>query len=193
NLLFVALSPKRVQSFRYIREEEVSNLIGDISSSISGDGGITVNINERIFSLINDIVATDNIKAVIWDIFLVGTDTSSTTVEWVMSELIRNPRATEKVQAEVRQVFNGELHVDETDIHKLSYLTLLIKETLRLHPPAPLLLPRECRERCEINGYEIPIKTKVIVNSWAICRSPEHWKDGESFEPERFIARAVDY
>ncbi|XP_059653737.1 desmethyl-deoxy-podophyllotoxin synthase-like [Cornus florida] len=134
------------------------------------------------------------LKSVIMDIFTGGTDTSSTTVIWAMSELLKNPRVMEKAQAEVRRVLSkkGDI-VNEDDIHELSYLKLVIKETLRLHPPGPLLIPRESRERCEINGYEIPAKTKVIVNVWAICRDPENWSDPESFHPERFLDTSVDY
>ncbi|KAL5574905.1 hypothetical protein UlMin_016604 [Ulmus minor] len=138
-------------------------------------------------------ITTDNIKAVIWDIFSAGTDTSSTTVDWAMAEMMKNPRVMEKAQAEVRQVFRGKKTIDETEVHNLSYLKLVIKETLRLHPPLPLLLPRECRESCEIEGYKIPIKTKVIVNAWAIGRDPEHWHEAESFIPERFDNNLVDY
>lgn len=64
---------------------------------------------------------------------------------------------------------------------------------MRLHPPAPLLLPRKCNQKCEINGFEIPGDTKVIVNAWAIKRDPRHWKDNECFKPERFIDSEVDY
>ncbi|OVA20301.1 Cytochrome P450 [Macleaya cordata] len=139
-------------------------------------------------------ITTDNLKAVILDIFTAGTDTSSTTIDWVMSELVKNPRVMEKVQAEVRQVFDRKELIDEMDIHKLDYLKLVIKETLRLHPAAPFLLPRECRERCEIDGYVIPMKTRVIVNAWAIGRDPKHWgNDAEKFEPERFDGGSVDF
>ena len=88
-----------------------------------------------------------------------------------MSELIKNPRVMEKAQAEVRQVLEGQKNFDEANIQKLDYLKLVVKETLRLHPAAALIA-REAREKCEINGYEIPNNTTVIINAWAIGRDP---------------------
>ncbi|KAL6140028.1 hypothetical protein ACLB2K_058329 [Fragaria x ananassa] len=138
-------------------------------------------------------LTTDNIKAVILDIFTAGSETSATTVDWTMSEMIKNPRIMKKAQDEVREVFNRTQQVNETSIREMKYLKLVIQEALRLHPPAPLLLPRECGERCEIDGYEIPVKTKVIVNAWAIGRDPNYWSEPESFNPERFIDSSGDY
>ncbi|KAL7592725.1 hypothetical protein Lser_V15G34270 [Lactuca serriola] len=136
---------------------------------------------------------TDHIKALVVDVFSAGTETSSTTMEWVMSELVRNPRVMKKAQNEVRAVLNGKKEVHEADIQELKYLKLVIKETMRLHPSLPLLLPRECRERCEIDGYVIPLKTKVIVNAWALARDPEYWHDAECFLPERFEDNCYDF
>jgi cytochrome P450 len=64
---------------------------------------------------------------------------------------------------------------------------------MRLHPPLPLLIPRESRERCEINGYEIPAKTRVAVNIWAIARDRSYWDEAESFKPERFVNSTIDF
>uniref|UniRef100_A0A7N2M8Q0 Cytochrome P450 n=2 Tax=Quercus lobata TaxID=97700 RepID=A0A7N2M8Q0_QUELO len=137
---------------------------------------------------------TDNsIKAVLLDIFSAGSETSSTTLEWAMSEMVKNPQVMEKAQAEVRQVFDGKAYVDETYLHELKFLRSVIKETLRLHPTIPLLLPRECSESCDINGYKIPVKTKVIVNAWAIGRDPRYWTEAEKFYPERFLNSSIDY
>lgn len=133
------------------------------------------------------------IKAIILDIFVAGSDTSSTVLEWAMLEMLRDPRVMEKAQAEVRQVYGGKGKVDETCLHELKYIKLIIKETLRLHPPSPLLLPREAKEDCVINGYYIPAKTKVIINAWAIARDPNHWTDPEKFYPERFLDSPVDF
>ncbi|KAJ8645492.1 hypothetical protein MRB53_007240 [Persea americana] len=138
-------------------------------------------------------ITTDNIKGVIFDIFIGGTETSSATLEWAMAELMKNPRVMEKAQGEVRQALNGKEKVDVRDTEKLEYMKLVIKETLRLHPPLALLVQRECRERCEIDGYEIPEKTRVIVNAWAIGRDPRNWDDAESFKPERFDGSSIDY
>ncbi|XP_071687273.1 premnaspirodiene oxygenase-like [Rutidosis leptorrhynchoides] len=138
-------------------------------------------------------ISIDNIKAVIIDIFIAGTDTCSTTVEWAMSEILRNPEVFVKAQREVRENFERNSSVQETDFQDLKYLKLVIKETLRLHPPVPLLLPRECRESCEINGYVIPAKTKVIVNAWALGRDPEYWHDADRFLPERFENSTTDF
>ena len=128
------------------------------------------------------------------DIFAAGTDTTATALEWAMSELMKNPRVRKKAQAEIREAFEGKKTVNESDLDKLSYLNSVIKETMRLHPPVPLLLPRECSEQCNVGGYEIPIKTKVIVNAWALGRDPKHWYDAERFIPERFEgATSIDF
>jgi len=127
------------------------------------------------------------------DIFIGGGETSSSVVEWGMSELVRNPRVMEKAQEEVRRVYGNKGYVDETELHQLTYLKSIIKETLRLHPSVPLLVPRENRERCQINGYEIPSKSRVIINAWAIGRNPEYWIEAESFKPERFLNNSIDF
>ncbi|KAI5669459.1 hypothetical protein M9H77_19312 [Catharanthus roseus] len=135
----------------------------------------------------------NNVKALIFDMFAAGTETSSSTVEWAMSELIRNPDVMAKAQNEVRQVLKGKQIVDESVLQELEYLKLIVKEVLRLHPSSPLLIPRECREDCQIDGYDIPVKTRVFVNIWAIARDDKYWKDPESFIPERFENTCFDF
>ncbi|KAK7305219.1 hypothetical protein VNO77_43121 [Canavalia gladiata] len=133
----------------------------------------------------------ENIKAVILDVFSAGTETSSAVVEWAMSEMMKNPKVMEEAQGEVRRVFNR--YVDETKLDQLVYLKCVIKETMRLHPPTPLLLPRESKERCEINGYDIAARTRVLINAWAIGRDPKYWTEAETFKPERFLGSSIDY
>lgn len=125
--------------------------------------------------------------------FLPGNETSSSVVEWAMIELVRNPAVMKKAQEEVRRVFQGRERIDESSVHELKYLNLVVKETLRIHPPGPLLLPREAREDVEIWGYDIPKKTRVLINAYAIGRDPRYWSDPEKFYPERFIDSQLDY
>ncbi|KAL3616115.1 hypothetical protein CASFOL_040409 [Castilleja foliolosa] len=137
-------------------------------------------------------ITNDNIKAVIFDMFSGGTETSSTTIDWVMVELMKNPHVMEKVQNEIREAFNGKTTIEERDIQALTYLKLVIKESLRLHPPFPLL-PRACREECKVDGYTIPLKSKIIVHVWSMGRDAEYWPEPEIFKPERFESNSVDF
>ena len=103
------------------------------------------------------------------DAFAAGAETSVTTVDWALAEIMKNPRILRKAQANMREIFDKRRKVvNETGLQELKYLKMVIKETLRMHPPVPLLLPRECGQQCEINGYKIPLKSIVSVNVWAI-------------------------
>ncbi|KAJ0974866.1 hypothetical protein J5N97_016831 [Dioscorea zingiberensis] len=135
----------------------------------------------------------DHIKGILMDIFLGGTDTSASILEWAMSELMRHPKVMKKAQDEVRGVLGKKGKVEESDLQQLQYLKLLINETLRLHCIVPLLVPRESMEECKVNGYIIPKKTRVYVNAWAIGRDPKLWEDPEVFLPERFDGSAINY
>ncbi|KAH9604504.1 hypothetical protein KSS87_005408 [Heliosperma pusillum] len=138
-------------------------------------------------------MTTDNIKGVILELLGGGSENSSATLEWTMAELLKNPRVMDKVQAEVRQVYHEKGSIDETKIHELKYLKQVVREALRLHPPVPLLVPRESMQRCQIQSYDFPPKTRVVVNAWAIARDPEYWVEPETFNPERFEDSSVDY
>ena len=94
--------------------------------------------------------------------FLGGTDTTETTLEWAMAELVKNPTSMKTVQEEIRSVAKGKLNIDMKDIEKMDSLKCVLKETLRLHPPAPLLVPREIAQCVKRRGYDIPAKTRVI-------------------------------
>ncbi|XP_074584064.1 cytochrome P450 71AP13-like [Curcuma longa] len=137
----------------------------------------------------------DNVKAVILDMFAAGTDTTFITLDWAMTELLMNPSAMSRAQAEIRSIVGGDHRklVAEADLPRMPYMKAVIKEVFRLHPPAPLLVPRESMESVTIEGYEIPAKTRVFVNAWAIGRDPESWPDPDSFMPERFLNSSVDF
>ncbi|TVU30577.1 hypothetical protein EJB05_22207 [Eragrostis curvula] len=137
----------------------------------------------------------ETISSLLFDLFGAGSDTSSSVMIWCITELIRTPAVMAKVQAEVREAFKGKSRITEDDLAKvdLSYLKLVLKESMRLHAHLPFLLPRQCRETCQVMGYDIPKGTAVFVNAWAIARDPKYWEDGDEFKPERFQNNDLDF
>ncbi|XP_016648274.1 PREDICTED: cytochrome P450 CYP736A12-like [Prunus mume] len=133
-----------------------------------------------------------HIKAIIFDMLVGSIDTSSVTVEWALAELMRHPKAMKKVQKELEDVVGLGRMVEESDLGKLDYLSMVVKETMRLHPVGPLLIPHAATEDCTVNGYDIPKKSRVIINAWAIGRDSSAWTDAEEFIPERFEGSNID-
>lgn len=134
----------------------------------------------------------ESIKPLLMDMLHAGTDTTSTALEWAMTELLKRPLLMKKAQEELENVVGPNRKVRESDLPHLPYLHAVVKETLRLYPPAPLMVPHESLHSCSLLGYEIPGKTRVIINAWAIGRDPTSWEDAEEFKPERFMGRSVD-
>jgi cytochrome P450 len=125
--------------------------------------------------------------------FGAATDTTSTTLEWAMSELVSHPEAMAKAQLEVREVLGpNRAIIASSDLAELHYMQMVIKETLRLHPPAPLL-NRNTNEDCKIMGYDILKGTNIIINIFAISRDPQYWNNPGEFIPGRFVNNNVDY
>ncbi|XVF49747.1 hypothetical protein PTKIN_Ptkin04bG0038400 [Pterospermum kingtungense] len=138
-------------------------------------------------------LSNQQVKAVLTDVFIAGTDTAAATIVWTLTELIRNPSVMKRAQVEVREVANGRGKVEESDLHKLTYLELVIKEALRLHPPAPLSVPRETTEECNIGDYTIPAKTRVFIDVRSIGTDPKYWENPNEFRPDRFLNSSVDF
>ncbi|XP_059657448.1 geraniol 8-hydroxylase-like [Cornus florida] len=127
------------------------------------------------------------IKAMMIDIVSGATDTTATIAEWVMAELMCRPGVMKKVQEELAEVVGMNI-VEEPHLPKLHYLDAVVKETFRLHPPLPLLVPKTPSKSCTVGGYTIPKNTKVLVNVWALHRDPQVWDDPSEFKPERFLS-----
>ncbi|PKA63310.1 Cytochrome P450 71A25 [Apostasia shenzhenica] len=136
----------------------------------------------------------DSIKAILMDMFVAGTETSSTTIEWAMTELLRHPNLMKKTQEEIRRIVGSNSIVDEEeDIEQMEYFKAVVKETLRLHPPVSILIPRAARKDTNLQGYQIPAGTTVFVNAWKIARDPAYWEEPDEFWPDRFLEKDVDH
>ncbi|XP_021807677.1 cytochrome P450 71A26-like isoform X1 [Prunus avium] len=135
-----------------------------------------------------------SIKAIILDMFAAGTDSTYTALEWTMTELLRHPRVMNKLQNEVRGIVGNKTDViTEDDLVEMHYLKAVTKETLRLHPPLPLLVPRMSTRDVEVNGYNIKANTQVFISAWQIGRDPKLYDKPEEYEPERFLNNGIDY
>ncbi len=123
------------------------------------------------------------------DMFQAGTETTSVVLVFAMAELMQKPHLMAKLQAELRTTIPKQGHelITERDLTDMTYLKAVIKETLRLHPPTPLLLPHLAMADCNLDGYTVRSGTRVIVNAWAIGRNSESWEAAEEFLPERFV------
>ncbi|XP_030498931.2 LOW QUALITY PROTEIN: cytochrome P450 71B34 [Cannabis sativa] len=169
------LSPGREKQ----EHEDIVDVLLKIVKEQTGFGAISLTIN--------------NIKAVLLDMFVGGIDTAAITMVWAMAELVRRPKLMKKAQDEVRTFIGNKGNVSECDIEQLQYLKMIMKETLRLHPPAAIIVPRETMSHFTVNGYDINPKTMIQVNAWAIGRDPNSWKDPEEFIPERFEDSPIDF
>ncbi|KAH0938954.1 hypothetical protein HID58_006415 [Brassica napus] len=116
-----------------------------------------------------------------------GTDTSTNTIEFAMAELISNPKLMKRAQQELDEVVGKEHIVEESHITRLPYILAIMKETLRLHPTIPLLVPHRPTETAVVGGYTVPKDTKVFINVWSIQRDPNVWENPTEFCPERFL------
>ncbi|KAJ9550003.1 hypothetical protein OSB04_022546 [Centaurea solstitialis] len=142
--------------------------------------------NEAEFNLIH-------IKTLLVDLFLGGTETSSNTTEWAMTELLLNPHMFSSVRQEVSTIVGKDGNIQESKILNLPYLQAVIKETLRLHLSVPLLVPHRTETNVKLGEYIVPKNTQILVNAWAIARDPRYWENPLTFMPERFLVNNLDY
>ncbi|KAK2979682.1 hypothetical protein RJ640_027262 [Escallonia rubra] len=134
-----------------------------------------------------------HLKALLMDMVVGGTDTTSNSIEFAMAEMMKKPGVMKKAQQELDTVVGKDNMVEESDTHRLPYLNAVMKEALRLHPALPLLVPHCPSETCTIGSYTIPKGARVFVNVWEIHRDPSIWENPLEFRPERFLDAKWDY
>ncbi|CAN6234723.1 unnamed protein product [Urochloa humidicola] len=195
---------RKAERLRDMWDEVLDRVIDEHARVAAGAGGAPLASHERDFTDVLLAVreeyglTRDGIKAILADMFAAGTDTAYLVLEYTMAELMQHRHVMAKLQAEVRSIIpKGQEAITEDNLTGIPYLKAVIKETLRLHPPSPLLLPHQSLEDCEIDGYMVPAGTTIFVNVWAIGRDPSLWDAAEEFMPERFLnkggAEGVDF
>ncbi|MCO5568321.1 hypothetical protein L7F22_022020 [Adiantum nelumboides] len=139
----------------------------------------------------NEDISDFDIKAILSDMFAGGIDTSTIAIEWALMELLRHPLIMQRMQEELESVVGSSRLVCESDVQEMPYLRAVVKETMRVHPIAPILLHRTS-QHCQLCDFDIPSNTHVYVNMWAIGRDPTIWDRPLEFRPERFLDCDVD-
>ncbi|MQL73327.1 hypothetical protein Taro_005676 [Colocasia esculenta] len=174
----------------------LSVMIRSLGEAVDGEGGTISDVNVKALLL---VVLTSYERRgrtpsspihpvmVLQNLFTAGTDTTASTVEWALAELIRQPRVLTEAQVEIDSVVGRSRLVCDGDLASLPFLQAVVKETFRLHPSTPLSLPRIASESCDVAGYHIPKGATLLVNIWAIARDPETWLSPLEFRPERFL------
>ncbi|CAN6338750.1 unnamed protein product [Urochloa humidicola] len=127
------------------------------------------------------------IRTVCLSLLQAGTDTSSSTIEWAMALLLKNPDVLKKATDEIHTIVGTSRLIMESDLAALPYLRCIITETLRLKPLTPNHVPHEASRDCVIAGHAIARGTMVLVDVYSMQRDPNMWEDPEKFMPERFM------
>ncbi|XP_055813982.1 geraniol 8-hydroxylase-like isoform X2 [Solanum dulcamara] len=186
-------SHNRLDANQHLRSQKVKELIAYCEKcSQEGEaldvGQIAFKTNLNLLS--NTIFSKDLADPFsdLKDLFGAGTDTTTSTLEWAMAETLKQPKIMNKAQVELAEIIGKGKPIQEVDVSRLPYLQCIIKETLRIHPPVPLLLPRKVEQDVELCDYVIPKGSQVLVNVWEIGRDFTFWKDPLVFKPERFLS-----
>ncbi|KAL0446064.1 UNVERIFIED_CONTAM: cytochrome [Sesamum latifolium] len=179
-----------VQCLDRIFEDVIAKYRKMLSREIKKEGKkdfvqVLLELKEREDSYMS--MSLTQIKALFVDVVGGGTDTSATTIEWVMADLLNNPKAMEQVQKELSEVVGLNSIVEEFHLPRLKYLEAVLKETMRLHPAVPLLVPRSPNQTSIIGGYTVPKRVTVFINVGWIQRDPSIWDTPSEFKPERFL------
>ncbi|XP_025634214.1 cytochrome P450 76T24 isoform X1 [Arachis hypogaea] len=207
-------SIQKLDSTQVLRQKKVQKLLDFVKER--SEKGESLNMEERVqrrglegesngrkdlLDSMVDLMLEDNselsrsqVLHLLMDLFNAGIDTTSSMIEWTMAELVRNPKELKKVREELHQVLGKEQQIEESHISKLPFLRAVVKETFRLHPPAPLLLPHKSpQEDIEICGFMVPKNAQVWVNVWGMGRDSSIWTNPNEFMPQRFLESNIDF
>ncbi|MED6191347.1 hypothetical protein PIB30_115515, partial [Stylosanthes scabra] len=108
---------------------------------------------------------------------LTGSGSTAMTLTWSLSLLLNHPTAMNAAKQELDTIVGKHNWVQESHIKDLKYLQAIVKETLRLYPPAPLTGIREATEDCYLNGYHVSKGTRLFINLWKLHRDPKTWSN----------------
>ncbi|KAJ4772014.1 Cytochrome P450 [Rhynchospora pubera] len=198
-------APRRIAAHEPGRQSDCSAMLAGIESEMASNGSVKLRKSlegcERQLGDTGDFVdvllslegeeklSEDDMVAVLWEMIFRGTDTTALLTEWAMAELILHPTVQSKLRAEIDSVVGSTGSINDADVAQMPYLQAVVKETLRVHPPGPLLSwARLSTDDIQLsNGMVVPAGTTAMVNMWAITHDDSIWSNPEKFDPARFM------
>ncbi|KAE8710170.1 Cytochrome P450 78A5 [Hibiscus syriacus] len=171
---------------RIIEEHRLERVDGDDGSKDGDFVDVLLDLEKH------EQLGESDMIAVLWEMIFRGTDTVAILLEWILARVVLHPEIQAKAQAEIDFVVGNLKLVSDSDIQNLPYVQAIVKETLRVHPPGPLLSwARLAIHDAHIGDYLIPAGTTAMVNMWAITHNEKLWAEPEKFKPERFMEEDV--
>ncbi|KAF6171408.1 hypothetical protein GIB67_009549 [Kingdonia uniflora] len=163
------------------RNERVNGVYVDESGRDFVDVLLDLEKDERL--------SDSDMIAVLWEMIFRGTDTVAILIEWILARMVLHPDIQSKAQSEIDEVIgNSARLVSDSDLPNLPYLQSIVKETLRVHPPGPLLSwARLAIHDVHVGKHFVPAGTTAMVNMWAITHDENIWSNPNEFKPERFM------
>ncbi|KAJ8444681.1 hypothetical protein Cgig2_030355 [Carnegiea gigantea] len=181
------LSPFDLQKVRFRCSQLVPKVNRFVSRIIAHHRSDPAQLNRDFVDVLLSLPPPDKLSdadmiAVLW------VNATAVLMEWILARLVLHPDVQSKVHDELDTVVGKSRGVKESDVSSLVYLTAVIKEVMRLHPPGPLLAwSRLSIQDTTVDGCYVPARTTAAVNMWAIARDPEFWANPLEFKPERFL------
>ncbi|KAJ8618949.1 hypothetical protein MRB53_015135 [Persea americana] len=131
----------------------------------------------------------------IFEVFILGLDSTGSTTMWALGLLVQNQEAQQKLYQEIRDhatcTEKGIVKVEEA--RNLEYLQAVVKETMRMKPIAPLAVPHKAARDTTLGGLHVAEGTTVMVNLYALHYDPKVWDEPERFKPERFMESSKEF
>ncbi|XP_037484243.1 cytochrome P450 78A5-like [Triticum dicoccoides] len=198
-LKWLDLQGVRRRCNRLVRQVEayVGNIIQEHKARRASGSGIADELSGDFVDVLlgldrEDKMSESDMIAVLWEMIFRGTDTVAILMEWIMARMVLHPEIQSKARAELDAVVGRGRAVMDEDVARLPYIQCIVKETLRMHPPGPLLSwARLAVHDAHVGGHLVPAGTTAMVNMWAIAHDAAVWPEPELFRPERFMEEEV--
>ncbi|XP_047060947.1 trans-cinnamate 4-monooxygenase-like [Lolium rigidum] len=155
--------------------------------ALDQSGEITCAIDHVLMAERKGEINHDNVLYIVENINIAGIEGTLWSIEWGIVELVNHPEVQSKLRDEMAAVLGPNVALTEPDLERLPYLQSVVKETLRRRMAITMLVPHMNLRDAKLAGFDIPAKSKILVNAWFLANDPKRWVRADEFRPERFL------